>query len=327
MTVFERQRFDALIARIRPRAGSSPSRRGNPGGSTAVLTDEQRRSFFELGYAIVPEFWSADEADVVNRAVDLVWSDRSVFNGVTVSAFTSSQRYVETYMRNVPLEARSENYKLNHLYLHSGPVLDLLLSDRVQRVITELLEGTPLLFNGLNMEWGSEQRYHFDTFYMPPHVKDKMAVLWFALEDISDEAGALQYYPRSHLIPQYRFSHGGSLDAASVSAVLATDDEMPAFDRYIEAQLAEWKLESKRFTGRKGDMFIWHSQLYHGGSPIENRRRTRKSMVAHFWRVEDVTLEYCLEVRPGRFIMNPNMMPVPTNFEVTAPDRLFGGRF
>jgi hypothetical protein len=59
-----------------------------------------------------------------------------------------------------------------------------------------------------------------------------------------------------------------------------------------------------------------HAQLYHGGSAIEVLGSTRRSMVAYYWRVEDMLLG-CLEFRPDRFSLDPRNMPVATNFDPT----------
>jgi ectoine hydroxylase-related dioxygenase (phytanoyl-CoA dioxygenase family) len=143
---------------------------------------------------------------------------------------------------------------------------------------------------------------------MPPLSENRMAVLWFALEDIEPGSGELQYYPRSHTIPPYRFSHG---------EIWALNDEMPAFDEYIDVQLGDRGLKPERFRGASGDVFIWHAQLYHGGSAIEVPGSTRRSMVAHYWRVEDMPPGMCLKIGPDRFILDPRNMPVATNFDPT----------
>jgi phytanoyl-CoA hydroxylase len=273
-----------------------------------ALSASDRAHFFDQGYVVLPGFTTDEEVAVVNAAVDRVWDDKSIYNPITISAYAGTPDYTETYVRNVDDRARRLGHKLNHLYLYDHQVLDLLLSDKAMAVLGDLLEGTPLLFNGLNLETGSEQRYHYDTFYMPPMAQDRMAVLWFALEDVEEGSGELQYYPGSHRIPPYRFSHG---------EIWAIDEEMPAFDEYIDVQLADRGLTPQRFRGAKGDVFIWHSQLYHGGSAIEVPGSTRRSMVAHYWRVEDMPAKMCLEVRPGRFMLDPRNMPVATNFDPT----------
>ena len=41
-------------------------------------------------------------------------------------------------------------------------------------------------------------------------------------------------------------------------------------------------LKTERFMAKKGEELIWHADLMHGGAPIEDRQRTRKSLVAQF---------------------------------------------
>jgi ectoine hydroxylase-related dioxygenase (phytanoyl-CoA dioxygenase family) len=275
-----------------------------------ALTTQQLRSFADDGFLVLPEFIDHATVQSLNDATDRVWQDRSIYNPITISAFTNSAAYTETYLRNVDRSARNQNYKLNHLYLYDAFVRGLLLGDRVQAIATQLLEGPPLLFNSLSMEWGSEQRYHFDTLYMPPPVPNKMVVFWFALEDVRPGSGAIQYYPGSHEIPPYRFSHG---------QIWAIQAEMDAFDRYVESEIASRGLEPVQFHPRRGDAFIWHAQLYHGGSPIADRTLTRKSLVAHYWRAQDVPREHVWEAAPGRFILDPRWMCVATNFRSGDP--------
>jgi ectoine hydroxylase-related dioxygenase (phytanoyl-CoA dioxygenase family) len=270
-----------------------------------ALTPEQHRFFFENGYLVLPRFVTDEEVGFVLDAVERAWADRSIYNNLTISAYTGTSRYIETYLRNVDPSARSERYKLNHLYLYDARVLALLLSDKIQSVLSALLDGAPLLFNGLNMDIGSEQRLHFDTFYMAPRTPDKMVVTWIPLEDIHPDSGPLVYYPKSHRIPPYRFSHG---------QIWAVDAEMPAFDAYIEPELASRGLKQEAFCPRKGDLFIWHAQLYHGGSPIRDPRRTRRSMVNHFWRSQDYPADWQDEAAPGRWVLRRDRMFVASNF-------------
>lgn len=282
------------------------ARASNAGPATGHrnLADDQVSSFFENGYLILPKLFSDEEVAAVNAAVDRAWSDRSIYNNLTVSAYTGTSNYIETYLRNVDPAARQFQHKLNHLYLYDPRVLDLLYSDKLYAILAELLEGTPLLFNGLNMAHGTEQRMHIDTFYMPPRTFGKMVATWLALEDIHPDSGPLSYYPKSNQIPAYKFSHGG---------IWAVQDEMPAFDAYYDKELASRGLKSDGFCPRKGDVFIWHAQLYHGGGKINNRELTRQSMVNHFWTLEDYP-EAAVEIRPGKFMLRNDRMFVAPNF-------------
>lgn len=279
-----------------------------------AVSAEQLSSFFENGYLVLPNLFTDDEVEMVKAAVDRAWSDRSIYNNLTVSAYTGTAKYTETYVRYVDPEARQFQHKLNHLYLYDPRVLDLLYSDKLYRVLAELLQASPLLFNGLNMEHGTEQRMHIDTFYMPPRTFGKMVATWLALEDIHPDSGPLSYYPKSNQIPPYKFSHG---------EIWAVQDEMPAFDAYYDKELADRGLTQEGFCPRKGDVFIWHAQLYHGGGKINNRALTRRSMVNHFWSYEDYT-DGAIEVRPGKYMLRHDRMFVAPNF-VERPAQSSGG--
>ena len=65
-----------------PLENQSASRRG-------VLSEDQISSFFENGYLVLPKLFSDEEVAAVNAAVDRAWSDRSIYNNLTVSAFTA----------------------------------------------------------------------------------------------------------------------------------------------------------------------------------------------------------------------------------------------
>jgi phytanoyl-CoA hydroxylase len=284
-----------IFARPKTAAESSPN---------GMLPEEKRSFFFDNGYLVLPKLFSDDEVGAITAAVDRAWADRSIYNNLTISAYTGTEKYIETYLRHVDCDARQFRYKLNHLYLYDARVLDLIYSDKLYSILQELLEAKPLLFNGLNMEYGTEQRMHIDTFYMPPRTFGKMVATWLALEDIHPDSGPLGYYPKSNHIPAYRFSHG---------EIWARHDEMPAFDAYYDKELSDRGLKAEEFCPRKGDLFIWHAQLYHGGGKINNQGLTRKSMVNHFWTYDDYR-DGALEVRPGKFMLRNDRMFVAPNF-------------
>jgi phytanoyl-CoA hydroxylase len=261
--------------------------------------------FKENGYLILPGFFTQDEIDLINLAVDSVWNDKSIYNPLTISAYTGTAKYVETYIRKVSSEARKHSYKLNHLYLSRPDVLKIISKTDFCQVLTKLLGGAPLLFNGLNMEYGTEQRLHFDTFYMPPPKEGAMVASWIALEDIHPDSGPLRYVPGSHLIPPYRFSHG---------AIYAVESEMYMFDEYISGEIKRRGLREEVITPRKGDVFIWHAQLYHGGTLIKDPRKSRRSMVNHFWRSEDYPNEKQVKVSEMLYMMLPGNMCIAPNF-------------
>ena len=57
---------------------------------------------------------------------------------------------------------------------------------------------------------------------------------------------------------------------------------------YLNGELARHGLKAETFDGQAGDVFLWHANLYHGGAPITDATRTRKSLVVHYWRARDL---------------------------------------
>jgi ectoine hydroxylase-related dioxygenase (phytanoyl-CoA dioxygenase family) len=41
------------------------------------------------------------------------------------------------------------------------------------------------------------------------------------------------------------------------------------------------------FVARAGDVLVWHAQLLHGGYSIQDKQRTRKTLVTHYFRAQD----------------------------------------
>lgn len=56
----------------------------------------------------------------------------------------------------------------------------------------------------------------------------------------------------------------------------------------IEEKIAHHQIKKQVFLAEKGDVFIWHANLFHGGEPHINKAKTRKSMVFHYFREGDI---------------------------------------
>jgi ectoine hydroxylase-related dioxygenase (phytanoyl-CoA dioxygenase family) len=40
--------------------------------------------------------------------------------------------------------------------------------------------------------------------------------------------------------------------------------------------------QRRTYCAKKGDIFLWHGMLIHGGSPVLDPKRTRRSYVCHY---------------------------------------------
>ncbi len=243
------------------------------------LTAEQLEFWNDNGYLLLKNFYSSQDIENINALVDRLWKKRSkIASKHVIDIFVETANERRVYLADAPSSARRKPYKLNDLYLSEPEIRELIVGEKVAPILRELLEGFPMVCNSLNFEFGSQQEFHFDTFYMPSPTPNKMIASWIALEDTSSQNGPLQYYPGSHKIPPYLFSHG---------TTHAVPQEMPQFDQYINSELEKRNLKPEVLIANKGDLLIWHSQLFHGGSPILDKRKTRKSLVTHYFTNED----------------------------------------
>jgi len=244
-----------------------------------ILTPEQRKTWDENGYLLLKNFYSASDIDSINSLIDGLWDHRaSLGSQYVIDIFFDSIDERRVYMADAPTSARNQPYKLNDLYLSQPLIREMVVGQRLAPILRALLEGFPMVCNSLNFEFGSQQDYHFDTFYMPSPTPNKMVASWIALENSTLENGPLRYYPGSHKIPPYLFSNGSTL---------AIDSEMDQFKGYINKEIEQRGLKSETLLADKGDVLIWHSQLLHGGSPIIDKSKTRKSLVTHYFTNED----------------------------------------
>lgn len=251
--------------------------------ATPGLSREQRDCWESDGYLVLPGFFSDEQVESVNEYVDRLWEGRrSCDQPIVLDYRISTPQEGRSLLREAPDGARDLPYKLNDLYLASPVVRALSLAPRLTAILDALLGGEAMAINTLNFERGSQQPYHFDTFFMPAPVPNKMLATWIALEDIERSTGPLGYYPASIHLRPFRFSHGD---------LWASAPEMPSAQAYIQDRVRAAKLTERVFVPRKGDVFIWHSQLLHGGSPIDDLSRTRKSLVTHYFRVDDFDLQ------------------------------------
>ena len=248
-----------------------------------MLTPVQRTFWNEHGFLVLPGFFDEDDADVIARSLERSWTQPT--STLVVDDLNTGQRLRAI---DVPDEDRNHLFKVNDLYLELDEVRRICLSQRVAEILTELLEDEPVLVNTLNLEKGSQQPDHVDSLYMTPHSQGGLTATWMALEDVTPDSGPLRYYPESHHIEQYRFTDG---------TFHARDDEMPHWADYMATAVESNGLEEATFLAKKGDLFIWHAHLLHGGSEILNPERTRNSLVSHFWTASDAR-RLNLDIKP-----------------------------
>jgi phytanoyl-CoA hydroxylase len=290
-------RFWPFTRREEPAAVSA----GNP--EIAAL----RASWEQDGYLILPAFYGRTELEAAEQSLRDAW--KADAPRIVVDDLVSHRRMrladVDEHAR------RTHRFKVNDLYLEHDAVRKLALNARISPILSSLLGETPVLCNSLSFEQGSGQPDHVDSLYMTPRTPKHLIAIWVALENCGLDAGPLRYFRGSHKIPEYVFSDGTHH---------AIDAEMDAWNEYI-AREVKWRgLVPEVFAAKQGDVFIWSASLLHGGSPIDDPSKTRRSIVFHYHSEQDsIANGSTLVPFEGGFWLHRRHQPVPGLGESDAP--------
>ena len=129
--------------------------------------------------------------------------------------------------------------------------------------------------------YGSEQLAHSDAIHMTTFPLGYMSAAWVALEDIHEDSGPLEYYPGSHKLPYHLSKEVGI--KINESNNYGREPYLNKYEPHIQNIIEKNKLEKKFFNAKKGDVLLWHHNLIHAGSKVNNTSVTRKSIVCHYF--------------------------------------------
>lgn len=227
-------------------------------------------TFINEGYVVLENFYSVQDVDSLNHDIDqLLEQKKADFN----------------YTGKKIMEANKISEIADKKFFRNPELLKLLDFIMGKKVIP---------FHTINFIEGSEQRAHSDFIHMTTEPKGYLIAAWTALEPCSDENGPLFYYPKSHRLP---YILSDDYNTGNTRWTIGNNNYKNYEDR-IESLIQEHQLEKRVFHANTGDVFIWHANLLHGGSPISKAGTTRKSMVAHYF-CEDVICYHEISQRPA----------------------------
>lgn len=165
-----------------------------------------------------------------------------------------------------PLHEGGNYNRIREAWTVSPAVRRLATSPRILELLALLYGRVPIPFQTLNFWRGSQQATHSDAYHFHSFPKHFVAGVWVAFEDVDDGNGPLHYYPGSHRLPDYDFLCPDNEDRLKVFV----DDIISAFG-----------LTKERAYLRRGQALIWAANLLHGGDPVADQARTRRSQVTH----------------------------------------------
>jgi ectoine hydroxylase-related dioxygenase (phytanoyl-CoA dioxygenase family) len=240
------------------------------------------------------EKFNSFSADVQQQL--LSWSDsgyiilKKFFDDETV---TSVNKEIERLVNKKRLHFTHDN-KLMFANRISSLIKKITHEKRLTSILDFILDKEVVPFQTINFLQGSNQRAHSDSIHMTTYPLGYLIAVWIALEDTNMENGPLFYYPASHRLA---FLLNNDFNEGETALTLGKKD-YPDYEDAIEKLITKNNFEKKIFLAKKGDVFIWHANLVHGGLPVSNHGLTRKSMVIHYY-ANDVIKYHEISERPS----------------------------
>jgi phytanoyl-CoA hydroxylase len=243
--------------------------------------------FLEFGYLRLSLPDSRRVVEALTRDVDRLWREKPAD-----LSYASQAPHLRPMSASDEARDRQPPYRIHEIQSHSEAARSLYLHSTLHRMARLILGEEPVAIQSILFEYGSAQALHRDPVFVPIVIPGHLVAAWIALEEIDRSAGPLMYIPRSHRFPPFEFRPGAFIfDPATMG-----EEDLAREAAWLEAQMRAHDVEPELFTAKEGEVLIWHSALYHGGGPILDRSRTRRSFVVHFssrrhHRVAALTLE------------------------------------
>jgi ectoine hydroxylase-related dioxygenase (phytanoyl-CoA dioxygenase family) len=241
----------------------------NPAFNTFSSTEkEQILNWSDNGFMLLPNFFDDDTSTSINNEID------RIIKGNLIKP---------THDNKLPFANRI-----------STIIKEVTNHEQLCKILDFILGKEVVPFQTLNFIKGSNQRAHSDSIHMTTYPLGYLIAVWIALEDTNENNGPLFYYPGSHKLP---YLLNNDFNESSNILNLGKKDYSD-YEDVIEEILKTNRFEKKIFFAKKGDVFIWHANLIHGGAPIIDNSLTRKSMVIHYY-AKDVIKYHEISERPS----------------------------
>ena len=233
-------------------------------GEVSAADAEMLAQYIDQGYVVFPHATDESVIDEYLALFEAAWDA------------PPDRIFLHWNRQYLPMDRTyyDEVTKVSELHTYFERAGDLIFPPAVLRFLTQIFERPPVAFQTMTMRKGSEENLHIDTGPLTLTEPMSMAAAWVALEDVQPLSGEFQFVPGSHRLPELLHygtdkGHGGDYEE---------------YDKILKTTLRtceERGLHTETFMAKKGDVLIWHADLMHGGAPIQDRQRTRKSLVAH----------------------------------------------
>lgn len=224
------------------------------------------------GFVTFPGAITADLIDSYLEEIEALKKEMPSPLLVTAASLPQPRHY------QAKLEQEEHSVRTVDDYFFSAASRAILLEPQIMAFLTTVFEAKPLLNQSLSFKHGSQQEVHQDTAFVRMNAPMKLAAIWVALEDVQPGSGELVYYPGSHRWEGFLFSDRFKHWDEERDGI----EQLDTWHRWIHEEAARRQCELQTFLPKKGDVFVWHAGLAHGGAPVIDHTATRKSLVGHY---------------------------------------------
>lgn len=186
----------------------------------------------------------------------------------------------------------SSQYKKNPTYFHynkhpriiegwkqSKHIKNIVFNKKILKILNFFYKKKPVGISTINFTSGTEQPLHSDYIHFATVPKLYLAGVWFAFEKVDKNNGPLVIVPKSHKLPIIDFM---SLNLKIPKTTSELKKNYTIYENYLKKIMKEKKLKKKLVFLEKGDAIIWAANLLHGGTKINDKKKTRLSQVVHY---------------------------------------------
>ncbi len=231
---------------------------------TKIVMEDTCKTYWDRGWAVVPDVFSEDEIDTISRlAMAVAISELSGGEG------DDSELDKDEDGNPVPR-------KVNWPFTKDPHFRRFALSGKLRSLLDQVV-GKPVLLASDQIflkppRHGSAKPYHQDNAYFRCHPDDEVITAWIALDDVDESNGCLRYIDGSHRLP--------------ILAHHAVESEK------YNLQPAESDIEMSRESAApvpKGGVVLHHGKTLHT-SHANTSDRWRRAFATH-WVTADVVSE------------------------------------
>lgn len=207
-----------------------------------------------------------------NISKKTILTDKQILDFQT-NGFLVLEKFIKPELIDVHMSNPKRNHSEKVDHKVDGSVLNILCGDEIQEVL-EQLDYAVALHSAVTYETSSEKPWHQDVVLTSKFGGAQYVGVWVACEDISEDSGPFQLIAGSH---KWDIDYGYVYD-------LPEEELAVGSQKRIELEVEKRKLDSRvfKFHAKKGDIIVWHGQLFHSAATPTNRNSTRKSLTGHY---------------------------------------------